>query len=657
MRRRPSPETSCLIALLLLVAPPATADEPIILADFEDPDYGTWDASGEAFGPGPAQGTLPGQLHVGGYLGNGLASSFHGGDRSRGALTSPDFTINRDYIWFLIGGGAGPNGTCIELIAGARVARSATGRGTGSRGSEWLTPHLWDVRDLKGQPARIQIVDDRTDGWGHVSVDHIMLCDEPPTLPDQRQELLARAEAAVSEAAARLGDDPTRPAFHFRPPAQWMNDPNGTIYHDGYYHLFYQHNPYGDRWGNMHWGHARSRDLVRWEHLPIALWPSQKDGEEHIFSGCAAVNGDGELMLFYTSVAPGRPNEQRAALPLDPAGLAWRKHPDNPLITTRMPDGTAFGEGMRDPFIFKADGRTLMVVGADTEDEAVVPIFEAADPSLSLWDYKGILWSVPKDVMQFPECPNFFPLGSKFVLLNSPYRAVEYRVGSLDLDSLKFDVETEGRLDHSPQFYATNTATAPDGRCILFGWVRGFPDGLGWNGCLALPRELIIGRDGHPWQRPVRELEALRGEHRGTARPVRLATDEERPIGLPGDRLEIRLRLQAMGPGGPAEGRRLGLRLRGPAGEKVAEVLLDHGTLAVAGQTAEIGPMKGLELAVFVDRSVLEVFVNGGRHAVTRVIPYRGGDLQASAFGEGWESALMEFNAWTLDGIWPAEGE
>ena len=96
--------------------------------------------------------------------------------------------------------------------------------------------------------------------------------------------------------------DPARPAYHFRPPANWNNDPNGTIFYKGWHHLFYQLNPYGSEWGHMHWGHARSRDLVNWEHLPIALWPSLEKGEEHVFSGGAIIAADGRPRLFYTSI-------------------------------------------------------------------------------------------------------------------------------------------------------------------------------------------------------------------------------------------------------------------------------------------------------------------------------------------------------------------
>src|SRR5262245_47292866 len=120
------------------------------------------------------------------------------------------------------------------------------------------------------------------------------------------QSAIDRAMASVEQATPRLEKDRTRPIYHVLGPANWMNDPNGPIYHKGFYHLFYQHNPYGDDWGNMHWGHVRSPDLVHWERLPIALWPSKEAGEDHVFSGCAVLNGAGQPMIFYTSIGRGK---------------------------------------------------------------------------------------------------------------------------------------------------------------------------------------------------------------------------------------------------------------------------------------------------------------------------------------------------------------
>lgn len=440
----------------------------------------------------------------------------------------------------------------------------------------------------------------------------------PPTTEDERATLLDRAERSVAEAAPRAAADPSRPVLHFRPPAQWMNDPNGTIFLDGWYHVFYQHNPYGDAWGHMHWGHARSRDLVRWEHLPIALWPSEAQGEEHVFSGAASLLGDGRPILFYTSVGPDRPNEQRAALPLDAQGIKWEKHPANPILTTKLPDGTTLGPGMRDPFPFRVGDRTFLVVGGDTDKESVIPIWEAADPSLWKWDYRGIAWRAPKSEMEFPECPNFFPLDGRFVLLTSPYRPVEYRVGDFDLGSYTFKPVAQGRLDASDQFYATNTATAPTGECILFGWVRGFEAGRGWHGVLALPRVLTIGPDGHPRQRPIAALESRR--RKAVDFPAQVDAKGLSTRDVPADPIEVLATLKI----GPSS--RAVLRLgRGGA----AEVAFDGKSLHVAGVEVPLpdsAPSDRIDLRIFLDRTVLEVFANDGTTVATRVVPYRADD-------------------------------
>ncbi|MET7597447.1 GH32 C-terminal domain-containing protein [Streptomyces sp. NPDC005496] len=147
-----------------------------VLADFEGGSYGDWTKTGDAFGPAPATGTLPGQQEVSGFLGSGLVNTFQGGDAGTGTLTSPAFTIDKKHINFLIGGGHHPEGsadpTAIELLVDDRVVRSATGND-----AEALNWASWDVDDLAGKKARIRIVDDNTGGWGHLNVDHLMLSD------------------------------------------------------------------------------------------------------------------------------------------------------------------------------------------------------------------------------------------------------------------------------------------------------------------------------------------------------------------------------------------------------------------------------------------------------------------------------------------------
>ncbi|HEO71481.1 MAG TPA: hypothetical protein ENN80_09465, partial [Candidatus Hydrogenedentes bacterium] len=156
---------------------PTTAPETrpeIVVADFEAEDYGNWKVTGEAFGSGPARGTLPGQQTVSGFVGKGLVNTFLGGDRPHGTLTSPPFTIQRRYINFLIGGGNHPGRTCMNLVVDGKVAHSAAGIN-----NERLSWHSWRVEDLEGKEAVIQILDEESGGWGHINVDHIEMADVP----------------------------------------------------------------------------------------------------------------------------------------------------------------------------------------------------------------------------------------------------------------------------------------------------------------------------------------------------------------------------------------------------------------------------------------------------------------------------------------------
>ena len=154
-----------------------------VLADFEDATYGAWTAEGQAFGNGPAKGTLPGQMPVSGFAGKGLVNSFNGGDGATGTLTSPPFTIDRKHIAFLVGGGGWPGKTCMSLLVDGKVVRTATGPNVVPGGSEELGPASWDVSDLIGRNAQSQIVDNATGCWGHINVDQIALCDAPPPVP------------------------------------------------------------------------------------------------------------------------------------------------------------------------------------------------------------------------------------------------------------------------------------------------------------------------------------------------------------------------------------------------------------------------------------------------------------------------------------------
>src|SRR5947209_3453558 len=176
--------SSCLLALLLPFTAVAADRPDVLIADFEGKDYGDWKVTGEAFGPGPARGTLPNQMPVTGYLGRGLVNSYYKGDGSQGTLTSPEFTVQRQRINFLIGGGHHPGEACINLLIDGKAVRTATGPSRTPRDTEHLSWHSWDVRLFAGKKARIEVVDRKTGSWGHINVDHIVQSDRPP--PDER---------------------------------------------------------------------------------------------------------------------------------------------------------------------------------------------------------------------------------------------------------------------------------------------------------------------------------------------------------------------------------------------------------------------------------------------------------------------------------------
>ncbi len=467
--------------------------------------------------------------------------------------------------------------------------------------------------------------------------------------PESREQ---HVEESLRLLRKKVAADPTRPRFHFHPVAGWMNDPNGTIYHDGHYHLFYQHNPYDDVWNNIHWGHARSTNLVDWEHLPIALRPSSELGEASCFSGCATIAADGTPLIFYTKVGPRPehdPREQWAAIG-DSRLIKWKKHPDNPILSVENHGGPPIKGDWRDPYIFHTEGRTFMVVAATLDDQAggdfVVLMYEAADGSLTKWTFRNILIRKPNYEMSFFECPNFFPVENRWVLLVSPYKPVEYYAGQLNLSTYTFNPDSHGRLDAGMDYYSTNTAQAPDGRLILFGWVRGFRKGRGWNGCLALPREISLDRDGHPVQKPVKEIERLRGipvsVDRSSLGSKELVLDQENDYRCAELRCSFRM--------GDASAVEIRL-LRARDGRSSVSVVFDGHFVEVAGTKLpyelEESDQK-ISFHLFVDRSVIEVFVDEGRRSLTRVVYVEEENRGISVLAHGGEAELAELTAWEL---------
>jgi len=574
-----------LVAVVLGASAACAQRADIVIADFEGPDYGGWRVEGTAFGSGPARGTLPNQMRVDGFEGKGLVNSFHGGDRATGRLVSPEFVVSRPYLNFLIGGGGFAGQTCLNLVIEGQVVRSATGPNLQPGGSERLEPASWDVRELAGRTARIEIVDRATGGWGHINVDQIVLSDRkaPGWLANARREFrvekrylnlpikngaplrkvttlvdgqavvrndigladgepdwwafmdvsawrgrtvtlevdrlredsLALSAIAMSDdirGGENLYSEPLRGQFHFSSRRGWNNDPNGLVYYQGFYHLFYQHNPYGWDWGNMHWGHAISRDLVHWEEWPDALAP---DAMGPMFSGSAVVDwsntsglgraGTPALVLAYT--AAGNPTVQCLASSTD--GRTFTKFSGNPVVK----EITA---GNRDPKVLWHEPTRRWVMTLYVETNKTHTIYFLTSPNLKDW-------TVTSRTEGFFECPDLFELPvdgntarRKWVLTAA---SSEYMVGAFD--GLKFTPETAKLPGHRGRgFYAAQTFSdipAADGRRIQIGWFQTPTPGMPFNQSMTIPLELrLLGTPEGPrltWT-PVKELESLRARTR-----------------------------------------------------------------------------------------------------------------------------------------------
>lgn len=276
--------------------------------------------------------------------------------------------------------------------------------------------------------------------------------------------------------------------YHFEPQKGWMNDPNGLIYYKGKYHVFFQHNPYSTKWDKMHWGHAVSDNLIDWEELTIALYPDKEyENTGGCFSG-SAIEKDGKLYLFYTSVSDKYGQTQSVAISSD--GIYFEKYEGNPVIFN--PLGL---EDFRDPNVLKIDDVYYMVVGSGSSDGGgKVLLFSSSD--LLKWDYDGILYE-DNTVRGCIECPNFFKLDGKYILMYS-------RIGeSVSATTFAAGDFMEGKLvnvsvsapEYGIDFYAPQTFEH-NGRRIMIGWLSRWgreagADEVSWGG-LSIPRVLSL---------------------------------------------------------------------------------------------------------------------------------------------------------------------
>ena len=425
----------------------------------------------------------------------------------------------------------------------------------------------------------------------------------------------------------KLSNDRYRLGYHVSAPAGWINDPNGFCYYKGYYHIFYQYHPYSADWGPMHWGHSRSKDLVHWESLPIALAPDTKADEDGCFSGSAIVKDD-VLYLIYTGhhyYDDGDPDHfwQNQNLAYSTDGINFTKYENNPIIASAPEDNT---HHFRDPKVWEKDGKYYMILGSQGKDGVGRAITYRSD-DLKDWQYlgeiakanglttEGFMW----------ECPDFFELADKDILLLSP-QGIEaqgqkylnlfqtgYFVGNFDYSTNTFEHGGFTELDHGHDFYATQTTLAPDGRRLVFGWMdmweSKFPEKAdGWAGALTLLRELEL-KDDQLYMRPVKEAVQLRTAeisawNKQVTEKTLLCENEQQA--------EIDLTLTTD----------QAFELAFTDQDKQVKLTFDQAThtftlLNGDARYASIKPNAEFKLQIFIDTSSLEIFINDGEAVFT----------------------------------------
>jgi sucrose-6-phosphate hydrolase SacC (GH32 family) len=577
-----------------------------------------------------------------------------------------------------------------------------------------LAPDGWAVGELVGKTAVIQIVDQATGGWGHISIDQIVQSDRKPAgmlvpatrefkikkrylnlpgrmgapqrevsilvdgkvvakqsveladgepdgwmpidvsawkgktvtlqvnkLPEGSKALSSAEQGDVVKQTATLYREPLRGQFHFSVRRGWLNDPNGLSFYNGEYHLFYQHNPFGWGWGNMHWGHAVSKDLVHWEELPLALAP---DALGTIFSGSAVVDWQNTSgfgtpqkppqVLIYT--AAGNPFTQGIAYSTD--GRTYTKYSGNPIVKE-------ISGGNRDPKVIWHEPTKQWVMTLWVEWNKTGTIHFLASTNLKDW-------KIVSHTDGFYECPDFFELAvdgdaakKKWVLTGADSG---YMVGTFD--GTQFTPETPKQPGHRGRgFYAAQTFSdipAKDGRRIQIGWFQTETKGMPFNQSMSIPLELnLVSTPAGPcltWT-PVKELNSLRAKTHKIA-PLTLKPDVVNPLAkVKTELVELRAEFE------PGEASEIAFTVRG------ASIVYDakKQELAVNGHRAPAPLRDGKQrLTIYCDRTGLEVFASDGLTYVPMPFQPKADDLALGVQVKAGTVKITKLEVYELKSAW-----
>ncbi len=466
-----------------------------------------------------------------------------------------------------------------------------------------------------------------------------------------------------------------RPQFHFSPAINWTNDPNGLVYYNGEYHIFYQHNPFENKWGHMTWGHATSKDLLHWQHLPVAI---KEENGIMIFSGTSFVdknntsgfgkNGAVPMMAIYTGHTD-KNQSQYLAYSFD-KGHTWKKYAHNPILDLHKKD-------FRDPKVFWYAPKQYWVMAVVLPQEHKVQFYRSKN--LLQWELLSE-FGPAGDITGIWECPDLFqvpvandPSKKKWMLTNSISTAMQYFVG--EFDGVTFTNESPAgvvyRPDQGPDFYAGITYNQLPGtqKPVMIGWANNWMYAndiptTPWKSAMSLPREFTVKKEGAAWllvQKPFESIKKLRD---AVLVDESVLVSDKKEYDTLGQQLEIEADIQ---PSGGLSGVRVAL-----GNGHYAEIGFDattqklyidrsHGAnqsfnknfeklshfetpLAIKG--------KHIKLHIFFDNSIVEVFANDGEAVMTMQVFPNATDTNVELFSNSGSATFSSVKIWRMKSAW-----
>ena len=468
-----------------------------------------------------------------------------------------------------------------------------------------------------------------------------------------------------------------RPQFHFTPPIHWMNDPNGLVYHKGEYHLFYQFNPFGNRWGHMSWGHAVSKDLIHWQHLPLAI-PEAND--TMIFSGSCVVDinntsgfakqpGQIPMVAVYTGLQ-GVIQAQHIAYSLDD-GRTWTKYDRNPVLDLNNKD-------FRDPKVFWYEPQKKWIMAVVLAWEKKVQFYSSQN--LTKWELMSS-YGPAGDTTDVWECPDLFeapvvdqPGKTKWVLMHSPVPYMQYFVGEFDGRGFKNDNTTAKiyRPDYGSDYYAAIVFNnLPTGqKPVSMGWVNNWKYAndiptTPWKSAMSLPRRLSVKKVGNEWiliQQPVEQAKQLR-QKLSSWKNLNLKNNFLLPANSQTCELQLVLKPSAQTISGIrlAKGKDQYVEIGYDATKEV--LYFDRSKSGDTSFHSAFGKLSRFEsplktqnarvnLRIFFDKSIVEIFAGEGEVVMTTQIfpPEKNNSIEL--FSNGREVVFESVNYWSLKSVW-----